>query len=241
MELIKNFRQFLLESERSPEIDKGWNLIKYFIDWQSAKAPHRSALTDEWPWITFRSRAFLAKIINRRSCIFEYGSGGSSLYFAKRVGQITSVEHDPLWFAKLKHVIEEKGIVNWQGYLVEPEPLPNHQLLDPSDPYAYASADDRFANLSFKHYVTTIDDFPTSSLDFISVDGRARPSCILHAMPRLKKGGYLMLDNSDRDYYMSHFLKNGFYSTFKKTFDNYGPGPYNSIFWRTTIWQKISN
>ena len=47
-------------------------------------------------------------------------------------------------------------------------------------------------------YATFIDSFPDHSFDLIVIDGRARAACIQHAIRKVKKGGYLLIDNSER-------------------------------------------
>ena len=90
------------------------------------------------------------------------------------------------------------------------------------------------SELSFKNYVNSITEYPDSSFDLISIDGVARSSCIKASIPKLKKGGYLMLDNSEREEYQEAIkLLNNF-----ERIDFEGPGPYNFYFWTTTIWKK---
>ena len=47
----------------------------------------------------------------------------------------------------------------------------------------------------------TVDSIPDNSLDFVLVDGRARPECLYYALPKMKKNGIVILDNSERDHY----------------------------------------
>ncbi len=37
--------------------------------------------------------------------VFEYGSGNSTLFFAARTSQVTSVEHDPRWIRELRRIL----------------------------------------------------------------------------------------------------------------------------------------
>ena len=46
-------------------------------------------------------------------------------------------------------------------------------------------------------YVAVFNEFEDGSLDFVVVDGHYRQACILAALPKLKVGGLLMLDNSN--------------------------------------------
>ena len=54
------------------------------------------------PWFTYPSIDFLDKRLNKNLNVFEFGSGNSSLFFAKRVRKVISVEHNMQWFNKIK-------------------------------------------------------------------------------------------------------------------------------------------
>jgi 16S rRNA G966 N2-methylase RsmD len=54
------------------------------------------------PWLTYPFCHFLEKQSLKELKIFEYGSGASTEYFAKRAKSVTSVEHDQSWFEKIK-------------------------------------------------------------------------------------------------------------------------------------------
>jgi hypothetical protein len=105
----------------------------------------------------------------------------------------------------------------------------------PDDPRAYCSSDEQYNGYSFRDYVSSIDSFPDQYFDIVAIDGRARPSCILHARLKVKVGGYLLLDNSERSHYQeAKKLLSGWE---KQVF--YGAGPYNYYFWETSIWQRL--
>jgi predicted O-methyltransferase YrrM len=102
--------------------------------------------------------------------------------------------------------------------LIEPEPDPMITLKSHELPENYKSAD--FNSHSFKAYVKAIDIYPDNYFDLVVIDGRARPSCIKHAVPKIKRGGVLVLDNSDRDYYLKNtrtFLEGWSQQTFRGT------------------------
>lgn len=87
---------------------------------------------------------------------------------------------------------------------IAPELLPNSVAslpVDVADPTSYRSGAGDYLNYSFKKYVKSIDEYPDGYFDLILVDGRARPSCILHSIPKLKSGGLLVVDNAERSYY----------------------------------------
>ncbi len=56
----------------------------------------------ELPWFTYAAIYFLDKRLQAHFRIFEYGSGNSTLWFSYRVKRVLSVEHDPLWYSKMK-------------------------------------------------------------------------------------------------------------------------------------------
>lgn len=49
------------------------------------------------PWYTYPFIAFLEPRLTNQMEVFEYGSGNSTRWYAKRVGHITAVEHDKAW------------------------------------------------------------------------------------------------------------------------------------------------
>jgi hypothetical protein len=44
-----------------------------------------------------------------------------------------------------------------------------------------------------------LSDLTDGSIDFVVVDGLVRSACVESAIPKLRRGGYLYLDNSDKD------------------------------------------
>lgn len=54
------------------------------------------------PWFTYPCIDFLSQRLNINLNVFEFGSGNSTLFFAKKVKSIYSVEHNTEWFNKIK-------------------------------------------------------------------------------------------------------------------------------------------
>jgi len=207
-------------------------LIKFVIPWATSNLmPDRSPLKDEAPWVTFEAKEWLKEFLGREMTIFEYGSGGSTTFFSKRVSTTISVEHDHAWYRHVSETLKEKNISNCNCLLLEPQPgLDGTSNF--ADPESFASRE--YANMNFEAYVKSIDSFPDESFDLVFIDGRARPSCILRAVTKIRPGGFLMLDNSDRPYYLrgKELLVN-----WQRT-DFFGPWPYGRYFWQTSIWKK---
>lgn len=54
------------------------------------------------PWLTYPAIEFLLRRIKPEMSVFEYGSGGSTRWWASRVRDVVSVEHDRTWFEKAR-------------------------------------------------------------------------------------------------------------------------------------------
>jgi hypothetical protein len=53
------------------------------------------------PWVTYSFIDFIKTRLNKELIIFEYGSGNSTLFYAKKVAKVVSVEHDKAWYSKI--------------------------------------------------------------------------------------------------------------------------------------------
>src|SRR4051812_48669180 len=62
----------------------------------------RSPLKDGVPWVNYASLRFISRLLKPEMIGFEYGCGGSSVFFSKRVKHLTSVDHEPQWFELTK-------------------------------------------------------------------------------------------------------------------------------------------
>jgi len=62
------------------------------------------------PWFVDDAVEFLEKEIQNGTIkkILEFGSGASTVWFAKRVDLVVSVEHDENWYAKISKLIEPR-------------------------------------------------------------------------------------------------------------------------------------
>jgi hypothetical protein len=211
--------------------------IKFFRLWLQSLEDNRNPLDDEQPWITYSAREFLEQILHQEMKVFEYGIGGSTIFFLNRVHELVSVEHDPKWFNLVCEKMKKYKFNHWESYLLEPEYNEFVLVNDPSDPDSYVSSDETFKNKSFRNYVTVIENYPSQIFDLIMIDGRARPSCFKHSLDKVKQGGWIVLDNSDRDEY--HFIYETLNNDHWQKYEFYGLGPYGLSFWKTSIWKKI--
>jgi hypothetical protein len=87
--------------------------------------------------------------------------------------------------------------------------------------------------MNFESYVKTIDDYADEHFDLVVVDGRARTACVLQALPKVRRGGFLLLDDSYRGEYspaMAALAGQG-------RNDFRGLAPYNTDLGQTTVWE----
>lgn len=184
------------------------------------------------PWTTFDAINFLQQWLTPNLRFFEYGSGGSTLFWLQfDPASVVSVEHDPAWHSKMTSRLAS-SVVDYR--LILPEPRTDGEPADPTDPSAYASTDPTHLACSFRRYVSQIDSFPDDYFDVILIDGRARPACIAHSGCKVKHGGFLILDNAERSYYTDK--TQSFLQGFKcKSFPGVGPCGRS---WKTNIYVR---
>jgi len=87
-------------------------------------------------------------------------------------------------------------------------------------------------------YYNVCDRFQDEYFNLILIDGRDRAKCIEKSMRTLKKGGILMLDNSER-YYYQEAIK--LLSDWKVTITQQKDNPlceHNYPDWETSWWEK---
>lgn len=103
--------------------------------------------------------------------VFEWGSGASTVWLARRAGEVISVEHDADWLGK---------------FAAQTKPFENVRLLHRS--------------IDTASYVDAIGEC-SDMFDLIVVDGRQRVACLEKAKSRLAPGGAILFDDSGRSRY----------------------------------------
>jgi hypothetical protein len=123
------------------------------------------------PWLTKRAIEILSSWLRPSDIGLEWGSGRSTVWFARRVARLVSVEDDAGWFKRVTAMLERDGLSR----------LVDYRLARDDASYIGVASDIR------------------GGVDFCLVDGveRTRDACALAALPLLRPGGLLILDNSD--------------------------------------------
>ena len=150
------------------------------------------------PWMNYKGIDHIKNVMAPNSLLFEYVSGSSTRYWISLGCTVVSVEHDKAFFQMMQSSLAD--LCDYK--LIEPEINQDLKFKSHEIPEHYKSYD--YDDRSFEAYVRAIDVYPDGHFDFVIVDGRARPSCIKHAIPKIKSGGFLVLDNSNRGYYLKN-------------------------------------
>ena len=135
------------------------------------------------PWFTYPSIHFIENRLTSSFSVFEYGSGNSTLWFAKQVQQVVSLEHDLEWYDRMKPSFSAFDAITY-----------HHEDLEAGN------------------YAGRIKEF-SSAFDIIIIDGRKRIECAKNSLQALKQDGIIIWDNSDRDAYQEGYqflMDNGF-------------------------------
>jgi len=71
------------------------------IGWFASFSAGPQMSTEPVPWLTYPALYWLSTVRRELRAVFEYGSGASTLWWAKRSARVTAVEHDLHWFRRI--------------------------------------------------------------------------------------------------------------------------------------------
>ena len=156
---------------RGPMGISGW--LRYPAAWGRA----RSGRTPERPWIVPAAIGWLRRRIRSDWSILELGSGRSTIWFARRAGRVISFEDNEFWAERTRERLRQAALGNVDLRVGPVDGLPQ-----------------------------AVAALPDSSFDLIVVDFLEAPQvtridCLKPAMEKVRPGGYLLLDDSDRPGY----------------------------------------
>ncbi|MFT3867266.1 MAG: hypothetical protein QM715_02100 [Nibricoccus sp.] len=173
------------------------------------------------PWISFGALKFLDCFLRPEHEVFEFGGGGSTLYFARRTRHVLTMESHPDWHKTLTAALAEK---QFRHVTCELHPISGDEA-------------SKFRNDAFFQRVHA------QLWDVILIDcycgysktryGLTRPHAFELAQHQVKPGGIIVLDDS----WMFPELtaaKSGWRIT-----DYIGPGPCRLGVTSTAIFEKL--
>jgi hypothetical protein len=134
------------------------------------------------PMLVRDANEFLERRLGRDHVGFEWGSGGSTVWFAANTCSLVSIEHHPDWYRSVSRRLADQRSANVDFRLV---PLEHDESIECVAEYP-----------TLPSYVGQINDFPSGHFDYCLVDGHYRPACVLAALEKIKPGGFLIVDDS---------------------------------------------
>ena len=142
---------------------------------------HFTPLDLQLPWFSYAAIEFLESFLRPSLKVFEYGGGGSTLFFARRVAHVSCLESSKEWAEKIRLVLNREKITNVDVQV---------HSYDPNDAIAFAQS----------AYLLALQK---KSPDVIVVDGYEeavplRPICFQLAETLIKPGGIIIVDDSWR-------------------------------------------
>jgi predicted O-methyltransferase YrrM len=156
---------------RGPMGVSGW------LRYPAARWRARRGKTPERPWIVPAAVGWLRRRIRSDWAVLEFGSGRSTVWFARRAGSVLSFEDNEYWYPRTQERLAEAGLTNVDLRLREVEGFPKE-----------------------------VAELPDASFDLVLVDFLEAPAvtridALKPAMKKVRPGGYLLLDDSDRPGY----------------------------------------
>ncbi len=218
-------------------VDHFFKMWSYRTDWANNLVVGTNSLNSSLAWLGFESIDLLNAYLKPDHRVFEYGGGGSTLFFLNRVNTVITVENNHTWVKMLKDTIGQVEHKNWEIHAIEGVAKEGQASKDPANPDHFATKNKGEAHLSYEQYVNVIHQYPDQYFDLVLVDGRSRPSCVKASIRHIKQHGWLIVDNMERDYYRTAFGEI-FETDFDTILDRRSPMPFHPDFIVTLILRK---
>jgi hypothetical protein len=177
----------------------------------------RTTIDSRTPWWPYAAIQGVREALPPAAVVFEFGGGGSTLWLHDLGARVTCVEHHREWFGSLRQRLPEDVTLALR------EPTSTGAATSESEPGNF-----------FDDYVCAVTEQADSTIDLVIVDGRARVACGLAAMSKIRPGGMLLLDDSDRPRYRPLLEALNGWDRTDYTGLKIGGGPPC----RTTVWRR---
>lgn len=132
------------------------------------------------PWLAMSAVELLKEKVTKEHCVFEWGAGNSTLFWAQRAKSVVSIEIDEAWCNKVSNKVDNNVTIKYIDYEKN------------SERYGKAILDEELL------------------FDIILIDGMYdRDICARSAVKRIKNTGVIIVDNTDVEEYADavHFLE----------------------------------
>lgn len=143
----------------------------------AARRRARLGRVPERPWIVPAAIGWLRRRIGRDWRVLELGAGRSTVWFARRAGSVLSFEDNGHWLKLARQRLDQEGLANAE-----------------------------LRELAVERFTSEVAALPDQAFDLIVVDflespGADRVEAVRVARRKVRRGGYLLLDDSDRPVY----------------------------------------
>lgn len=197
---------------------------------QTVSASHLGGtpLKNIYPWFSFPSIDYLEQLISPDMHVLEFGCGYSTIWWAQRVRRVTAIERSSHWIADLNQALSMHAIANV-------DVIPFAGFSGTTEEEIQARCNSVQLEPTIQQYVLA-GQAKSAQYDVIVVDDVFRNEAAVAAIPQLKPGGMLVLDDSERERYqptLALFKRMGWsFASF------HGATPYHFHEKQTTIWHK---
>jgi len=191
------------------------------------------------PWYTFPAIKFIKDILNKKTKVFEYGCGYSTIFYNNYVGETISIEHNNEWIAKVHEVVPD-AIIHCIDQNAQVHDEAKDKVNEFIKTWPQCKSNDRehdvkhgLINDEFAGYASSIYNYPKGYFDVIVLDGMARSLSGVLSIECAREDTIIILDNSDRWQYNAlqiYLHEKGF-----QRLDFWGPGWNNYNEWCTSF------
>jgi hypothetical protein len=159
------------------------------LAWTRTNGRGRSPVDQGLPWLNFQLIDLLERRLAAGACrVFEWGSGGSTVFYGRRAADVVTVEHDGHWSGLVRDALRDQGLERVELLHVPAGPGPAPVRAEPP---LRAEKLNRFGA-----YIARIEQ-SGGPFDIVQVDGKARLECAAAARSHLAPGGWLVVDDVD--------------------------------------------
>jgi predicted O-methyltransferase YrrM len=143
----------------------------------AARLRNRLRRIPERPWIVPAAVGWLSRRMRRDWSVLELGSGRSTVWFGRCAGRVLAFEDDEFWHGRAVHLVAGAGLENVD-----------------------------LRHLPVERFAAEVAALPDGSFDLVVVDFLESPTAdrnelVRVARSKLRPGGLLLLDDSDRPGY----------------------------------------
>src|SRR3972149_5458066 len=86
------------------------DFLRYLVPRWLSRIPGRTPITDRRPWMTYPAVNWLQRRVRPGMRVFEWGMGGSTMFFLNTGAHVTSVEHDAAWHDVVTRYLRDNGL-----------------------------------------------------------------------------------------------------------------------------------